>query len=175
MKILALDLELNQDPSGSKIIEIGACVGETTTHEIIEDYSAFVNPQQTLMESIIKLTSITQADVDVAGTIEEAYLGMVAMAKKHECARMPLVWGMGDCFAIKKELSKHVAWEFGRRELDVKGLFQSYQIARNEKVQAGLAKAMTKLGINFVGKKHRAIDDAKNTFVIFCELLKKFT
>jgi inhibitor of KinA sporulation pathway (predicted exonuclease) len=174
MKILALDLELNQDPSGAKIIEIGACVGETTTREILEDYSAFVNPHQTLLDEIIKLTSITQADVDAAGNIEEAYLGMVRMAKKHDCARMPIVWGMGDCHAIRKELPKEVSWEFGRRELDVKALFQAYQIAHNGKVQAGLAKALTRLGLNFSGKKHRAIDDAKNTFIIFCELINKF-
>lgn len=149
-------------------------MGETNTAEIIESYSCFVNPQQSLLEEIIKLTSITQAEVDAAGTIEDAYLGMVAMAKKHDAARMPLVWGMGDCFAIKKELPKHVTWEFGRRELDVKALFQAYQIARQEKLQAGLAKAMTKLGVNFAGRKHRAIDDARNTFIIFCELIKKF-
>ena len=33
---------------------------------------------------------------------------------------------------------------------------------------------MIKLGLNFKGTKHRATDDAKNTFIIFCALLDKF-
>lgn len=174
MKILALDLELNQDPSGAKIIEIGACIGDTVTGEIIENYSAFVNPHQILVDAIIKLTGITQAEVDTAGTLADAYLGMEAMAKRHDSAHMPLVWGMGDGYAIRKELPPSIPWAFGRRELDVKGVFQAYQIARQNKLQAGLAKAMTKLGLNFKGRKHRALDDARNTFIIFFELLKKF-
>lgn len=93
MKILSFDLELNQDPTGAKIIEIGACIGETSTGEIFDSYSAFVNPQQTLIEEIILLTSITQADVDSAGTLEAAYKGMIEMAGKHDCLRMPIVWG----------------------------------------------------------------------------------
>lgn len=174
MNILALDLELNQDPSGSKIIEIGACVGNLQTAEVLETYSAFVNPQQKLQDFIIQLTSITQEDVDKAESIENAYLGMVAFAKKYDCARMPLVWGMGDGHAIRRELPTQCEWAFGRRELDVKAVFQAYQMAKQEKIQAGLAKAMTRLGLSFKGKKHRAVDDALNTFLIYCELLKHF-
>lgn len=174
MKILSFDLELNQDPSGAKIIEIGACVGDTATGEVLESYSAFVNPQQKLVEEIIVLTSITQQQVDLAGTLQEAYLGMEAMAKKHDCQRMPIVWGAGDGYALKRELGASIPWSLGRRELDVKAVFQAYQMAKEEKVQAGLAKALTRLGLAFKGRKHRAIDDAINTFVIYYALLKKF-
>lgn len=175
MKILSFDLELNQDPTGAKIIEIGACIGETSTGEIFDSYSAFVNPQQTLIEEIILLTSITQADVDSAGTLEAAYQGMIEMADKHDCLRMPIVWGGGDGHALRSELPAGIPWSFGRRELDVKAVFQAYQMAKEEKVQAGLAKALTRLGLAFKGKKHRAIDDAINTFIIYHELLKKFS
>ena len=174
MNILALDLELNQAASGAKIIEVGACIGNTETGEILESYFAFVNPQQALTDFIISLTSITQADVDNAGSLADAYLGMENLAKRHGCLTMPLVWGVGDGEAIRKELPAHIPWSFGRRELDVKALFQAYQIARAEKVQAGLAKALTKLELTFKGRKHRAIDDAINTFYIFCALIKKF-
>lgn len=174
MKILSFDLELNQDPSGAKIIEIGACIGNVLTGEILESYSAFVNPQQTLMENIIQLTSITQQQVDAAGTLKEAYLGMEIMASKYDCLSMPLVWGFGDGHALRSELPFGTAWSFGRRELDVKAVFQAYQMAKGEKLQAGLAKALTRLGLAFKGRKHRAIDDAINTFLIYVELLKKF-
>lgn len=174
MNIIALDLELNQDPKGSKIIEIGACVGNIKTGEVLERYSAFVNPQEQLQEFIIQLTSITQAEVDAAGTLLQAYQGMVALGTRHECLRMPLVWGIGDGHAIRKELPPGTEWLFGRRELDVKAVFQAYQMAKEEKVQAGLAKALTRLGLQFKGKKHRAVDDAVNTFLIYVALLKRF-
>lgn len=175
MKILSLDLELNQDPSsGPKIIEIGACVGNISTGEIVESYSAFVNPKQKLLNHIIKLTSITQEQVDTGHTLEEAYLGMEELARKHDCLTMPIVWGAGDGHALRQELSTHIEWAFGKRELDVKAVFQAYQMAFAQKVQAGLAKAMTRLELAFKGKKHRAVDDAMNTFIIYCALLKKF-
>jgi len=174
MNILALDLELNQDPQGAKIIEVGACCGNTETGEVLEKYSAFVNPKETLQEFIVKLTSITQNQVDSAGTVLEAYQGMEAMASKYDCKRMPLVWGLGDGHALRKELPQDCAWNFGRRELDVKAIFQAYQMAKGEKIQAGLAKAMIKLGMQFKGTKHRAVDDAVNTFLIYCQLLKRF-
>ncbi len=174
MKILSFDLELNQDLTGAKIIEIGACVGDVETCEVLESYSAFVNPKQTLMDYIVKLTSITQEDVDNGASLEEAYQGMKQMAEKHDCARMPIVWGGGDGHALRQELPDNIEWAFGRRELDVKAVFQAYQMAKGDKVQAGLAKAMTKLDLAFKGKKHRAIDDAINTFVIYCDLLKRF-
>ena len=43
MKILSFDLELNQDPSGAKIIEIGACIGETSTSEVLEVFSISIS------------------------------------------------------------------------------------------------------------------------------------
>lgn len=174
MKILSLDLELNQATSGAKIIEIGACVGDLNTSSIIERYTAFVNPHEQLLDTIIQLTSITQEQVDNAGTIEDAYAGMVAMAKRHACLRMPIVWGMGDGPAIRRELPSTCKWKFGRRELDVKALFQSYQMAKGNKVHAELSTAMTHLGLSFTGRQHRADDDAINTFIIFSELIKKF-
>jgi len=161
LKILSFDLELNQDPSGAKIIEVGACIGDIATLEVIESYSAFVNPKEPLLEYIIKLTSITQAQVEAAGTLTDAYRGMEALAARHDC--------------LRQELPSEVEWSFGRRELDVKAVFQAYEMAKGEKVQAGLAKALTRLGLTFKGRKHRAIDDAINTFLIYGELLKKFS
>lgn len=174
MNILALDLELNQDPKGAKIIELGGCIGDLKTGDILERYSAFVNPHEKLQEFIIQLTGINQDDVDNAGTLKDAYQGMVNLCAQYQCLRMPLVWGIGDGFAIRRELPEGTEWHFGRRELDVKAVFQAYQMSKDEKIQAGLAKALTRLGLQFKGRKHRAVDDAVNTFVIYHELLKHF-
>jgi len=174
LNIISFDLELNQAASGAKIIEIGACVGNMGNKDIIDEYTAIVNPNEQLEERIIALTGITQAMVDGGTTLLNAYEGMIKMAIKHDCLRMPLTWGCGDLPDLKAELPEHATRYFGRRELDAKTLYQCYQIAKNDKVQSGLAKSMTKLGLNFKGTKHRATDDAKNTFLIFCALLDEF-
>ncbi len=174
VNILSFDLELNQDPKGAKIIEVGACVGDLKTGEVLEQYSAFVNPNEKLIDFIIQLTGIKQEDVDQAGTIQTAYDGLVEMASRYGCLTMPLVWGAGDGHALRRELPDGTEWNFGRREMDVKAVFQAYQMAKEEKIQAGLAKALTRLGLQFKGRKHRAVDDAVNTFYIYYALLKRF-
>jgi inhibitor of KinA sporulation pathway (predicted exonuclease) len=170
-RILSFDLELNQDPAtGPRIIEVGACIGNLDTGAIEETYTKFVNPGQPLQEVIIKLTSITQADVDAGCSLDDAYVGMVHLAKRYSCLTLPLVWGGGDGLAIRQEL-KSAKWKFGRRELDVKALFQAYQLAKGVSVKSGLESAMNQLDMQFVGKVHRAIDDAANTFHIFYKLI----
>jgi inhibitor of KinA sporulation pathway (predicted exonuclease) len=46
-------------------------------------------------------------------------------------------------------------------------------LSKGKKHQAGLAKALTRLGMAFVGRKHRADDDALNTFLIAHKLLQE--
>lgn len=172
MKVFSFDLELNQAKTGAKIIEIGACIGETYTKQVIDQYSCIVNPEEILEPTIIALAGLTQDEVNAGTNIVNAYNGMVAMVNQHECMRTPIVWGCGDGFALKRELPIEVKWMFGRRELDVKAVFQAYLLAIDDKVsQSGLAKSLRKLGLNFEGTAHRAKDDAINTFFIFCKLL----
>lgn len=174
MNILAFDLELNQATTGAKIIEIGACVGNLQTRDIIDEYFAIVNPQETMVEQIITLTGITQEMVDSGVSILEAYEGMIKMALKHACIKMPLTWGCGDLPCLKSALPQEASKYFGRREIDAKTLYQCYQIAHDGKVESGLAKSMQQIGLTFAGRQHRALNDAKNTFIIFAELLQKF-
>jgi inhibitor of KinA sporulation pathway (predicted exonuclease) len=61
---------------------------------------------------------------------------------------------------------------FGRRWFDVKTLYIGYCLMNDMKLQAGLAKAMTKFGLAFKGRKHNALDDAENTFTMARTLLR---
>lgn len=173
MILLSFDLELNQNPNGPKIIEIGACAGCTKTGEILDRFSVFVNPNEKLEDKIISLTSITQDDVDNGTTLVDAYNQLINFARKNKCAKIPVVWGMGDGRALRSELPKDTNWELARRELDAKAVFQAYKIANFDKYSSGLEKSMKSLGLTFQGRPHRAVDDAINTFHIFFELLKK--
>lgn len=171
VNFLSLDLEMNQ-PSG-KIIQVGAVVGNLRTGEIIDDLSVIVNPHETLNPFIIQLTGITPEMVTHGATLTEAYEHLTHMYKSHGCFTNPITWGGGDSLDLKQQLGDSATnWPFGRRWLDVKTIFQFHQLARGQKLQAGLAKALTRVGLAFKGRKHDARDDARNTFLLAHHLLK---
>lgn len=183
MIVMALDLEMNKKEvinlqtgkteTTCKIIEVGVTVGETTTGEVLETLSVIVNPHEELAPFIIELTSIQQEDVDNGVSLLEAYEQVKALHKKYNCFCNPVVWGQGDPELLKTQLGSVVpGWIFGRRHIDTKTLYVSYRIANGSPIQGGLAKAMTKFGLAFKGKKHRAVDDSLNTFVFYCHLIK---
>lgn len=178
MRVLALDLELNQ-AGIPKIIEIGVCVGETDTGEILHVESFMVNPQELLTRHILDLTGITQAEVDAGTTLLEAYSKLQAVTQRYGVQTMgqTLTWGGPDTEELRNELRmdrESPEWILGRRWVDVKTIFQTWRRSQSKPIQGGLSKSMLKLGLKFDGKKHRAADDAKNTFRMYIALLKKF-
>lgn len=179
--IIALDLEMNQPLAGSgltntPIIQVGAVAGNYKTGQILSEFCEFVNPEETLNPEIIQLTGITQENVDAAADLPAVYRQMCHWLGPFRGRRLlnPLTWGSGDSQLLMEQLEdKAVLWPFGRRWYDAKTVFQTWRIANDEPLQGGLAKSMTKLGINFAGAKHNALDDARNTFRIYCALMDK--
>ena len=176
--VVALDLEMNQ-PSGD-IIQIGAVMGNIKTGEIVSRFESKVNPQELLDPRIVQLTRIKQQDVDVAPFFIQAYQALLNWLAPYDDSRVlnPLTWSGGDTdklFAqvLRSGLSGE-SWPFGRRWLDAKTLFVAWRMAQGHELQGGLARAMTKLGLSFIGQKHNALCDAENTFRIYRALLKQF-
>lgn len=172
----SLDLELNQNPEGAKIIQIGAVVGNIYTGEILERLSVFINPHEELLPFIIQLTKITQEDVDNGVTLEEAYGLLRDMHKRHSSFCNPITWGGGDSAELlaqlKKENPSFRDWCFGRRWIDTKTLYVTWRIANNKPPVGGLSKAMRNLGLQFKGHAHDATWDAENTFYTYVKLVK---
>lgn len=169
MKLFALDLELNQ-PS-KKIIQVGLVVGDTVTGEIIDELELYVDPQEPLDPRIITLTGITEEQIKICGISldKAAWLAGLFIARHPGTFTNPLTWGGGDSHCFSQQTQTQL---FGRRWVDVKTVHQTLMIARGKSVQAGLAKALTKWGLNFKGRKHNALDDAKNTFHLYNHLIK---
>lgn len=173
INLMALDLELNK-PSGS-IIQIGAVVGNLKTGEILEEYLCHINVGEPIDPFITKLTGIRQEDVDRGYSLKTSYQQLIEMHKRYDCFRNCLTWGGGDSIELRKQLNlDNERFLFGRRWLDAKTLFISYRFSKGLSHQAGLAKALVKMGMKFEGKKHQACDDALNTFRIYRNLLKEF-
>lgn len=169
----SVDLEMNQ-PSG-KIIQVGACVGNIVTGQIFDKLSVHVDPGEHLNPAITELTKITQEDVNHGLQLEEAYRKLQKMHENYGAFLNPITWGGGDSaelFAqIKRENPHFEGWCFGRRWLDTKTLFVSWRFANGQPIQGGLARSMTKVGLNFIGQKHNALDDAVNTFRMYMAML----
>jgi len=171
---LTLDLEMNQ-PSG-KIIQIGAVAGDLSGN-IIDKISIYVNPYEVVSERIVKLCDIHQKDVDSGLSLHEAYLQLKNFHLKHDCFINPITWGGGDSELLRRQMNidiEDLSWCFGRRWIDAKTIFTSYQLANGLPIQGGLAKAMTKFGLFFSGRKHNAADDAENTFILYTHMLNSF-
>lgn len=174
-KIWAVDLEMDQP--GREIIQVGIAVGNAQSRNVTATRDWIIDPGHPLNPEIVKLTGITDQIVReraVPGGLPQAYKEMVDFLKAEQVFRNPVVWGQGDCPLLMEQLGLHEEDFFGgRREIDVKTLFVAARAATGEKHQAGLAKAMTKLGLTFQGKKHWAPDDAKNTMLLYFEVLRK--
>ncbi|MHB0929147.1 MAG: exonuclease domain-containing protein [Candidatus Nanopelagicales bacterium] len=172
--MVALDLEMNQ-PSG-KIIQIGACVGDITTGEVLSVFSAFVHPYEAINPRITTLTGITNKDMATATPLAGSVAQLESWLLPYEATRAlnPLTWGGGDSIILREQLNTDDdRWVFGRRWLDVKTLFVAWRLSQQKTGEGGLARSMTKLRLAFEGRKHNAQDDAVNTFRMFMALKAK--
>lgn len=173
MNIIIFDLEMNQ-PSGS-IIEIGAVVVSLDTKAILSEYRRIINlpDEETLAPDITKLTGITETDLVFSGVdLRTANEEIMQLVDRYDVCYMPVTWGGGDLRALRDQLGiKDDKWVFGRRELDVKTLYQTMMIANGKRFSNGLSRAMAVVGLQFKGTKHRALDDARNTWYMLERLM----
>lgn len=171
MKILSLDLELNQ-PS-RKIIQVGACVFKPRNCEIVEKFMVYVNPAELLNPEITTLTGITNEDVARGTDILNAYKQLKILHERHKCMMNPVVWGSGvfsDSSALFDQANPGEPNFMGMRVTDAKTLYQSWRMMTNKKVKGGLEVALEEMGMRFEGRPHQALDDAINTARIWCKL-----
>jgi hypothetical protein len=195
--VMAIDLEMNQ-PS-CKIIELGYCVGNYETGEILEQGTTLIDPGEPLKRAdpnikfdldIPELCNIWRAAdgetnikrrriIPIGASLVDAHRQVVSVHEKHNCLANLVTWGGGDtetynqqariAFGNKQEFYH---WPFGRRYIDVKTLALEILRAQGQRPAGGLSKTMLKFGLAFQGRKHQAVDDAVNTFLLFAEAHK---
>jgi len=177
----AIDLELNKNEENTHttdIIQLGSCTGNVYTGEILETNSFFVKIDKPLIPYIEQLTHITDYKLQSKGTtLLEAYNKLKAVHQKYEAKTSLITWGSGDHLELKKQLiaqgMKEEDWAFGYRCLDTKTLVQSIQLANKSSMQGGLKKGCARFGVTFPHPAHDAANDAKATFLLYVELLKR--
>ena len=170
---IALDLELNQ-PSG-KIIEIGIAIGNPTDG-IVKNTNWYVDPGESIDESIVELTGIDDSIIDMEATpLSFIVQDLTTIFESYQPFPNPVQWGGSDADILRKEflLQGFDLKLFGRRQIDVKTIYSFLQISRGRSITGGLKGCMERYGMKFFGGPHRALDDARNTLEFYFKLLRR--
>ncbi len=161
MNVIVVDLEMNQ-PSG-KIIQIGAVLMNLKTGHIIDKFDCFVNPEEYLAEYIVKLTAITQKQVDNGSKIQDALGDFWNWVEKSKSKNLQ-AWGSDVWELIQQSKLNHIPYPSKIRTFNIKELVTVVKVALpNSAVKGGLAKSMETFGLKFEGRQHNALVDAVNT------------
>jgi inhibitor of KinA sporulation pathway (predicted exonuclease) len=185
-RIMVLDCEYTQP--NKRCIQIGAAVYDARKAGCLDSFETYVDPREPISQYITDLTGIRNQDVQGAPDIVEAFRMLERFHCKNDCFQNPLVWGSGDrndSLALYEEYSEAlleipyisvVPENFmGRRVIDAKDLFVSFQLFNDGQYAGGLKSSMKRLGLKFEGSEHTALADARNTFTLWYYLTRKMS
>ncbi len=154
-----------------EIIEIGAVILDEN-YNYIKEFTQFVKPLDNpiLTEYCTDLTSITQADVDIAPTLREVITQLKEWMGSAEDITF-CSWGYFDKEQLSDECYLNsIDYPFNDKHINVKVRFSTIM---QRKKRTGLQKALRILDIQFEGTPHRAIFDAKMTAQVFKVIMEK--
>ena len=154
-----------------EIIEIGSVRMEYGSGRIIDEFNTFVRPTRypTLSSYCIKLTSITQADVDAAPAFPEALASFVAwMGETSACTFCS--WGAFDRFLLHQACRFHrQPFPFDEEYINIKPAFSDVFSGRG----VSMERALEIMEIPQTGRAHRGIDDARNVAKLWRAILRE--
>jgi inhibitor of KinA sporulation pathway (predicted exonuclease) len=147
-----------------EIIEIGASLVAADGHEL-EHFQRFVRPlrRPLLTRFCRELTHISQAQVDGALPLDQVWAQVERWLQPH----LPHLvgwgsWGDYDRRQLQLEWQRH-GLHSHLQELPHHNLKQGFATSRQLKRAVGLQSALQLTGLQFQGRQHRALEDARNT------------
>lgn len=144
-----------------EIIEIGAVLVDRYG-EIISEYQSFVKPtvHAELSYYCINLTQIEQKTIDRSKTFTTIYEDFCDWWLDHGGAQKWMSWGSFDYRILQNDCKQNkVDFSIMPAYTDLKKFYQEInQLSK----PVGLLKALKNEQIEFVGRIHSAIDDARN-------------
>ena len=166
---LVVDLEATTEEGGwpledMEIIEIGASLVSTSGHEV-DHFQRFVRPARRpqLTRFCRELTHISQANVDTAAPLTGIWPQFERWLLSHQPHLVGWAsWGEYDRRQFEQDWQKYqlVSCLSLIPHLNLKRRFaETRQLAR----PVGLTTALQLAGLQFSGKQHRALTDARNT------------
>jgi inhibitor of KinA sporulation pathway (predicted exonuclease) len=143
-----------------EIIEIGAVLVDAETLKPAREFQTFVRPvrHRQLTPFCMKLTSITQADVDAAPRFSQAIFALRDFLRG--TSALFCSWGAYDRGQFQRDARFHrMQLPLGERHLNLK---EAFSRRLGEPREYGTGQALRRVGLTFQGTHHRAIDDARN-------------
>lgn len=176
MKHIVIDLEMNKLSQNYKnereicrceVIQIGAVLLDDEYQEI-GSFNTLVKPQynEQIDKKIEKLTGITTEMVQSAPVFEDALTQFLSWCHSIGDDIQIYQWSDSDYEQLTKELAlKHLSLD--EEDFALLQKFQDFQKEYGETLglskSVSLKDAIMYAGVDFSGKQHDALDDAKNT------------
>ena len=168
MHLVVLDFEMNQ-PSGT-VIQIGAVQVDVKTGAFISEFNTFVDIDEPLDPYVSKLTGITEKDLSGAALPNRALESFWEWKPCH------LIGGWGSDATQMLSLTEKAGLPVPPKTRTI-DLAKASQLLRsgfvNKRQKAGLAGSLEMLGMEFKGRQHDALDDAKNAARVICEFTRR--
>lgn len=194
-RFIVIDLELEQPLTNvqvndshlldhEKIIQLGFVVLELGDEpKFLHEEVIHLHYDKPLSTFIKTLTSIADNDLNTSTNDATSCLKRLKEVRElYQASRQIVEWGGSDikCLSDEAKCNIHDDYGFARSGINAKHLFQMYALANGIKSRSGLSKSMSRLGIPFVNTRyegknkgcHWALTDAKNTAILFNEILK---
>lgn len=153
-----------------EIIEIGCVKMDRSTHALLDEFQTYVRPRRNpkLSTFCTQLTGITQADVDAAPPFPSALASFVDWiadpARSTFCS-----WGALDRFLLRQECRFNRAeYPFDDEYINIKPAFSEEFTGRGVSMERALEIAELPPG----GRRHSALNDARNAALLWREVLK---
>ena len=164
--LLIIDFEATCGPgitqSATEIIEVGAVLLSWPELEEVATFQRYVRPKTnpTLTRFCVNFTGITQQDVDASETFPDV-LRMLDVTLLTGKKVLFMDWSGFDWRQLKVECERNaIENPFTLGKWDLQNLFKKTQKLRHS---PSVSKALLAVNLEFIGRQHSGIDDAKNT------------
>ncbi len=144
-----------------EIIEIGAVALFQNGPHIAGEFQSFARPVRhtQLTDFCQRLTGITQSKVDSAEPFPAVLERFATWISSHDAPSF-CSWGDYDKHQLRQDCQFHaLTFPFGPEHINIKKKFAESLSLRKP---CGLEEALRKVGLQFQGRPHRGIDDARN-------------
>ncbi len=171
-EMIIVDLEAtcwdrnDHDQREAETIEIGALKVEPTTRRVTDEFHSLIRPvrHEVLSDYCRGLTNISQEEVDAAQQFPVVWQQFIDWSGDFTKVRLAS-WGSYDPKQLQQDCSFHrLAYPFDSAHINIKKLFSAHTDGR----KYGMTGALRQIGLELEGRHHRALDDARNIFRIWC-------
>ena len=169
MKTVVIDLEMNQ-PS-HRIIQIGAIAFDARQRRVTDEFSVLVNPEEEVADEIVELTGLDPVAIGQSETLSHGLGYLFDWAR--DKGSLWVAWG-SDIDLVLSE-AQRLSIEPNRfQSLNMIPMARLLRCSmKGSARRGGLLKTMNSFNLEFEGRQHDALVDARNTARLLGEMINR--